>query len=336
MLARRSALSALALVTPAGLAAPWLRTAAAQPRELRLGSPWPTTGTPHVALVTFAAEVEKMTQGRIRVRVFPDSQLGDIQALINGLQLGTIDMSYLAIGNAGVLRGGAPLNVAYVPYLFNTKQDSERIANSPVFTDMYDTLAREAGVRIFAVYGARSPRGLQNSKRAVARPEDVRGLRIRVPPIDGLRLAFEKMGARPVVMGLGDTYQAISRNQVDGHENGIDAAIGFKWYEVAKHWTQTSHVFETAAFYANERLWQSFSPGDREAIIAAARAGGADMTAATERLDAEGLATFKANGVTTTEADIAAFRTALRDVATPLEGRVWPEGLVARLRAMQG
>lgn len=336
MITRRSAVTLLSLATTAPLAAPWIRTAAAQPRELRLGSPWPTTSTPHVALVTFAAEVEKKTEGRIKVRVFPDSQLGDIQALINGLQLGTIDMTYLAIGNAGVLRGGAALNVAYVPYLFNTKQDAERIANSPVFAELYDTLAREAGVRIFAVYGARSPRGLQNSKRPVARPEDVRGLRIRIPPIDGIRLAFEKLGARPVVLGLGDTYQAISRNQVDGHENGIDAAIGYKWYEVAKNWSQTSHVFETAAFYANERLWQSFQPADREAIVAAARAGGADMTAATERLDAEGLATFKASGVVITEPDIAAFRSTLRDVAAPLEGRVWPEGLVAKLRAMQG
>lgn len=334
MLTRRSAFASLIVAAP--LAAPWIRTAAAQGRELRFGSPWPTTSTPHVALVTFAREVEQATQGRIKVRVFPDSQLGDIQALINGLQLGTVDMTYLAIGNAGVLRGGGALNVAYVPYLFNTKQDAERIANSPVFRELYDTLAQQSGARIFAVHGARSPRGLQNSKRAVAKPDDVRGLRIRIPPIDGLRLAFEKLGARPVVLGLGDTYQAISRNQVDGHENGIDAAIGYKWYEVAKHWTQTSHVFETAAFYVNEKLWQEFSSADRDLIMEAARKGGADMTAATEELDAKGLETFRANGVTITEPDIQAFRTTLRDVAAPLEGRVWPEGLVARLRAMQG
>lgn len=334
MLTRRSAVASLAIAAP--LATPWIRTAAAQGRELRFGSPWPTTSTPHVALVTFAREVEKATEGRIKVRVFPDSQLGDIQALINGLQLGTVDMTYLAIGNAGVLRGGAALNVAYVPYLFNTKQDAERIANSPVFRELYDSLAQQSGARIFAVYGARSPRGLQNSKRPVAKPDDVRGLRIRIPPIDGIRLAFERLGARPVVLGLGDTYQAISRNQVDGHENGIDAAIGYKWYEVAKHWTQTSHIFETAAFYVNEKLWQEFSPADRDVIIEAARAGGRDMTTATEELDAKGLETFRANGVTITQPDLEAFRTALRDVATPLEGRVWPEGLVARLRAMQG
>ncbi|WP_159718989.1 TRAP transporter substrate-binding protein [Geminicoccus flavidas] len=324
-----SALGAAMLVAQTGGAL------AQEVKEIRLGSPWPTSSTIHEALPVFAEEVEKLSEGRIKVRVYPDSQLGDIQALINGVQLGTVDMTYLAIGNAGVLRGGAPLNVAYTPYLFNTKEDAERIANSEVFQPLYDDLAEQSGVRIFAVHGARSPRAVQNSQRPVKTPADLEGLKIRIPPIDGIRVAFETMGARPVVLGLGDTYNAIERGQVDGHENGIDAAVGYKWFEVAKYFTPTDHIFETAAFYVNEGLWQSFSEEDREIFRKAAATGGAAMTKAGEAVDKEGYEIFAENGVEVTEPDKEAFREALKDVYTQFEGTVWPEGLVAKIRAMQ-
>lgn len=301
-------------------------------REIRFGSPWSTTATPHAALVTFAREVEAKTSGRIKVRVFPDSQLGDIQALVNGLQLGTVDMSFLGVGNAGVLRGAGALNVAYVPYLHDSKERSEAVGNSPIYRAMFDDIARQSGVRLFAVYGHRSPRAIQNSVRPVARPADLQGLRIRVPPIDILRATFDRMGARTVVMGLGDIYMAISRQQVDGQENGIDAAVGFRWYEVAKHYTQTDHVFETGTWYVNERAWQGFAAADRDLLIECARLGGADMSKAVAALEAEGAVLMKNAGATVTEPDIGAFRTALADVHKQFEGRVWPDGLVDRIR----
>jgi TRAP-type transport system periplasmic protein len=319
----------------AGLVALPVAATAADTKELRMGSPWPTSSPMHAALVRFAKEVDEKSSGAVKVRVYPDSQLGDIQALITGVQQGTVDMVFLSMGNAGVLKGGAALNVAYVPYLFDSKKEAERLANGELFTPIFDELATQSGVRIFGVYGSRSPRAVHNSKKAVSTPADLKGMKIRIPPIDGIRLAFDSMGAKPVVMGLGDTYNAISRNQVDGHENGIDAAIGYKWYEVAKHWSVTDHIFETGAWYVNEKVWQGFTADQRAMFQAAARTGGADMTAAGEKLDAEGVATMQAAGVTVTQVDKAAFREALKDVHLKLEGRVWPEGLVAKIRAAQ-
>jgi tripartite ATP-independent transporter DctP family solute receptor len=323
------------LAAAAVLLAASVPAAAQEVKEIRLGSPWPTSSTIHTALPEFAEQVEKLSNGKMKVHVYPDGQLGDIQALINGVQLGTVDMTYLAIGNAGVLRGGAPLNVAYVPYLFNTKEDAQRIANSELFQELYDDLAEQSGVRIFAVYGSRSPRAVQNRVRAVAKPEDLKGLKIRIPPIDGIRVAFETMGAKPVVLGLGDTYNAIERGQVDGHENGVDAIVGYKWYEVAKHVTPTDHIFETAAWYINENLWKSLTDEERDILRKAAELGGAKMTAAGEAIDAEGYEIFKKEGVEVTQPDKAAFREALKDVYKKFEGRVWPEGLVEKIRAMQ-
>jgi tripartite ATP-independent transporter DctP family solute receptor len=308
--------------------------AGAQQRQLRFGSAWPATSLFHQGILKFAEEVEKGTNGQIKVLVFPDGQLGDIQALINGMQTGTVDMTYLAIGNANVLKGGPQLNLAYVPYLFKSKAAAEEIANGPIFQKMYEDVATQSGVRIFAVYGQRTPRGVQNSKRAVVKPDDMKGLKIRIPPIDGMRQFVGTLGAQGVVMGLGDTYQGISRGQVDGHENGIDAAISFKWFEVAKYWTETAHMYETAAWYMPEKIWQSLTPDQRKAFVSAAKAGGAVVTQLGEKIEKDGLETFKANGVTVSQPDRAAFEAALRDAYKQSEGKLWPAGLVDQIRAL--
>ena len=264
--------------------------------------------------------------------MFPDSQLGDIQQLLTGIQIGTIDLAYLAIGNAGQLKGGAPLNVAYVPHLFGSKQQATDSLNGPIFTEMYEAVAKGAGVRIFAVYGARSPRAVQTVKGPIRKPADLEGMRIRIPPIDMLRASMEAAGAKPVPMGLSDVYMALSRGTVDGQENGFDAAIQFKWHEVAKFWSATDHVFEVAAWYMNERKWQSLKPEDRELFRRAAKAAGQVATDLGEALDREGIETLRKNGVVYVVPDMAAFNAAWADIHKPYEGKVWPAGLVERIR----
>ena len=170
-------------------------------RQFRMGSPWPSSSTPHAGVIRFAQEVEKQSNGQMKVLVYPDSQLGDIQALVTAVQTGTVDMAYLGVANAGVLKGGAALNVVYVPYLFKNKPVVPEIVNGPLFQEMYDTLARESGVRIFASYGSRLPRAIDTVKGPIVKPADVKGMKIRVPPVEIIRATWEKLGAKPVVTG---------------------------------------------------------------------------------------------------------------------------------------
>ena len=319
-----------ALALAAGLTA-----ANAADLNLRLGGPWTTGSNLHKGMEKFAEVVVAESGGRIRVKVFPDSQLGDIQQLLTGVQLGTVDMAYLAIGNAAQLKDGAPLNVAYVPHLFDSKRNATRTLNGPIFTPMYETVAKSAGVRIFAVYGARSPRGIQSVKGPVRMPEDLKGMRIRIPPIDMLRATFEAVGAKPVPMGLSDVYMALNRGNLDAQENGLDLAISFKWYEVAKYWCATDHVFEVAAWYMNERRWQSLTEEDRELFRRAAAAGGQVATDLGEALDRDAVSTLKKAGVTYVVPDAAAFQAVWSGVYKAYEGKVWPVGLVERIRTAQ-
>ena len=307
----------------------------AQTRELRMGTPFVNGSNLHQAMQKFAEIVNTGAGGRYKVLVYSDSQIGDIQQLLSGMQLGTVDMAYLGIGNGAALKGGAPLNIAYTPYLFKSKTEAERILNGPIFAPMFETLAAESGVRVFAAAGARSGRAVQTVKGPINRPEDLKGFRLRIPPIGMFKDAFEALGVKPVPMGLSDIYQALSRGQVDGQDNGFDLSLSFKWHEVAKFWSATDHCFELATWYMSDKLWLGMTPAERELFQRAAKEGGLIATRLGEEIDRGGIEELKKANVTYTVPDLAAFKTAFANAHKAYEGKVWPEGLVDRIRGLQ-
>ena len=315
----------------------WLcvSTQAFAAKELRMGSPWPTATVLHVGAAEFVKEVNRLSKGQLKINLYPDAQLGDIQALVTGTQTGTIDLAFLGPGNASVLRGGSALNVVYVPYLFSRRDQVEPILNGPLFQPIYDELARESNVRVFGCYGARLPRGLLTTKGPMLKPTDMKGVKLRTPPIELMRGTWEKIGAKPVIMGMSDIYMSINRGQIQGQENGLDAIIGFKWYEVAKYYSSTDHVFDTGAFYAHEKMWQSLTQAERDVLKQAAKNAGAVLTRAMDVYEKQALDTLRKSGVTVSKPDIPAFREAVKDLYRKYEGKLWPVGFVDKIRAAE-
>ena len=332
LVARRFARSTFALIL---LLASIFAIDGAMARDLRFGTPFVNGSNLHRGMEKFAEIVNAESGGRYKILVYTDSQIGDITQLLSGMQLGTIDMAYLGIGNGAGLKGGAPLNIGYTPYLFKNKEWAEKILNGPIFDEMFANLARESGVRAFAAAGARSGRAIQTTKGPIVKPEDLRNYRLRIPPIDMFRAAFEPLGVKVVPMGLSDIYLAMSRGQIDGQDNGFDLSLTFKWQEVAKHWSATGHVFELATWYISEKVWQAMTPADQALFKRAASEGGAVATRLGDEIDRGGIEAIKRAGGTYTVPDVAAFRAAFKDVHRPYEGKVWPVGLVAKIRAMQ-
>ena len=115
--------------------------ASAADLTLRFGTPLVTNSNLHKAMEKFAEVVDKESGGKIRVQVYADSQIGDIQQLIAGMQLGTVDMAYLGVGNSGQLKGCGALNVAYLPYLFKNKEKATQVLNGPIMQEFYETCA---------------------------------------------------------------------------------------------------------------------------------------------------------------------------------------------------
>ena len=302
---------------------------------LRFGTPFVTNSNLHKAMEKFAEVVDKESGGKIRVQVYADSQIGDIQQLIAGMQLGTVDMAYLGVGNSGQLKGCGPLNVSYLPYLFKSKRAAEDALNGPIFQELYEQCAQSAGVRIFAVGGDRSPRAIVTTKGPIRKPEDLNGMRLRIPPIPIFRDTFEAVGVKVVPLGLNEVYMALSRGQVDGQDNGFDLTLSFRFHEVSKFWSATDHVYDMGAFYVSERKWKTFTPEQKALLKRAAVEGGRLATQLGEELDKRGLEELKKAGVNYVVPDKAAFEKAWSNVYKNYEGKVWPEGLVQRIKSAQ-
>ena len=302
---------------------------------LRFGTPFVTNSNLHKAMEKFAEVVDKESGSKIRVQVYADSQIGDIQQLIAGMQLGTVDMAYLGVGNSGQLKGCGPLNVSYLPYLFKSKRAAEDALNGPIFQELYEQCAQSAGVRIFAVGGDRSPRAIVTTKGPIRKPEDLNGMRLRIPPIPIFRDTFEAVGVKVVPLGLNEVYMALSRGQVDGQDNGFDLTLSFRFQEVSKFWSATDHVYDMGAFYVSERKWKTFTPEQKALFKRAAVEGGMLATQLGEELDKRGLEELKKAGVTYVVPDKAAFEKAWSNVYKNYEGKVWPDGLVQRIKAAQ-
>lgn len=302
---------------------------------LRFGTPFVTNSNLHKAMEKFAEVVARESAGKIKVQVYADSQIGDIQQLIAGMQLGTVDMAYLGVGNSGQLKGCGSLNVSYLPYLFKSKRAAEDGLNGPIFRDLYEQCAQSAGVRIFAVGGDRSPRAIVTTKGPILKPEDLNGLRMRIPPIPIFRETFEAVGVKVVPLGLNEVYMALSRGQVDGQDNGFDLTLSFRFHEVSKFWSATDHCYDVGAFYVSERKWKTFTPEQKALFKRAAAEGGKLATQLGEELDKRGLEELKRAGVNYVVPDRAAFEKAWANVYKSYEGKVWPDGLVQRIKAAQ-
>jgi TRAP-type transport system periplasmic protein len=316
------------------MALPW-QAKAQDARQLKMGtfsaanSPWAD------AMREFSRLVEERTDGRLKIAVYTDGQLGDMQQLLTGMQLGTIEMAYFDVTVSTFLKGAEELKVLILPYLFDSKADAARVMNSERFHEIYDEIAEETGVRIFAAYGDRSPRAIQTVKGPIMKPEDLQGLRMRVPGIDVYERTFETLGAQVTPLGMTEIYNALSRGIVDGQDNGFDLSIPLKYHEVAKYWSATDHVYGMTGWYISDAVWQSLSEEDRAIMRGAAKEAGAVATKKMAELEANALQILDEAGVTYVVPDRGAFRTALSDVYLEFEGEVWPEGLVDEIRALQ-
>ena len=306
-----------------------------QAREMKIAtiaasnSPWDH------AMRAFADEAAKQSQDDLKVHVYTDGQLGDISKILSSMQLGTLDMGYFGLGSVVFLRGAQPLNILYAPYLFKSGEQAERIVNSEEFQKLFDEVAKKSGVRVFAAFGIRSPRALQTVSRAINKPEDVKGLKLRIPSIPILKTTFETLGAQVVPLGMTEIYTALGRGMIDGQDNGFDLSIPLRFHEEAKYWAATDHAYELTGWFISERTWQGLSDKERAALVAAAKAGGQVATKLDKELDDNAVKILKDAGVTYTQPDKAAFQAALANVYKQYEGKDWPEGMVERIQKMQ-
>lgn len=217
----------------------------------------------------WAELVKTRTNGRINIKMYPGVSLvqGDQTREFTALRQGVID---LAIGST---INWSPqikeLNLFSLPFLMPDYAAMDALTQGPVGKDVF-ALIEKAGVVPLA-WGENGYRELTNSKRDVKKPEDLKGLKIRIVGSPLFIDTFTALGANPTQMSWADAQPAFASGAVDGQENPMSIFTAAKLHTVGqKHLTMWGYVADPLIFVVNKEVWESWTPADREIVRQAA------------------------------------------------------------------
>jgi len=301
------ALSRLSLATAAALAALFAQSAAAQ-TTIRISHATPATSHYGVGTQTFCSEVEKRTDGRFRCQIQPN--VGDERASVEAVQLGTLDATNTSTGP--VSNFVPEVGIVDIPFLFRDYAHARAVLDGPIGQELLGRFAQRGLVGL--VWTENGFRHLTNSRRAVVKPEDVRGLKVRTMQNPVHIQAFQSIGVQPTPMAFSELFTALQQGVVDGQENPIPVILSAKFSQVQNHLSLTAHVYSPAVIVLSPRLWNGLNDADKAALREAGRAAAAAQRKKVNDDEATGIEQLRREGVTVSNVDGAAFRAAMTPV----------------------
>ncbi|MBL6456439.1 TRAP transporter substrate-binding protein [Belnapia sp. T6] len=288
---RRTALALLA--APAVLG-----TARAQATRLRLAHPHPETDSWHRASLRFADLVKERSGGALTVQVFPNGSLGSDPTIISAARGGTLD---IALTGNPFFTGLAPkLNVLDLPFQFQDRRHVAAVLDGPIGNGLRAEL-EPAGLHALGFWDI-GFRNVTNSRRAVATPADLRGLKIRTTPNPAHIKAFQLLGANPAPMPFTELFTALETRAVDGQENPTTLILNARFFEVQRHLSLTRHAYTAGILAMSKTRLEALAPAQREVVIATAAEVTPQQRQMNEDAEAGSLAELKRRGMQIVEA----------------------------------
>jgi tripartite ATP-independent transporter DctP family solute receptor len=282
--------------------------AAAADMTLKLGHLANEENIWHKACVKFGEELSALTDGRITVEIYPNESLGKEMDLINGMQLGTADMTITGES----LQNWAPMAALLaVPYAYKSIEHMDSIAGGEIGSQIEAQIIEKAKIRPVA-YFARGPRNL-TTNRPIKSPADLDGLKMRVPNVPLFVDVWKALGAQPTPMAFSEVFTSLQNGTIDAQENPLALIKSASFFEVQKHVNLTEHVRSWIYLALSEKTWSKLSEADQKAVLEAgmrAQKYERELFLADEQILVKDL---QDKGMTFVEVDGAAFASKAKD-----------------------
>ena len=282
----------------------------AAPREVKIGYITGVKSPLHQQALLFKEELEKRLAGQIKVLTFPSAQLGKENAQLDALRLGSQDMGVYA---SGIPKIDKKFGIFDLPWLFADRNHVIRAMNGPLYKECVDRLKAKTGLHVIGIY-ENGFRHVINKVRAVHKPDDLKGLKIRITGGKFRQGVFASLGANPAPVAWSETFTALQTGVVDGAEAATYGFYSAKLYELAKFLSQTRHVYTPTFLVASKRFINSLKPEQRKAFIEAGKAITKKAYASAASLEEEAFSEMKKAGVKINEIDFPSFQKATRSV----------------------
>lgn len=251
-----------AAATLGGLSAPAIGQ---QARTLRFGHMLPPTQIHARAVQMFADELAKLSSNKIKVEIFPSSQLGSITEMMQSVQAGSLSMS-MAVP-AWYSNFIKPLDAFTLPYLVSSSERLRPALDGAIGRDIAK-YCDTAGFKVIG-YWLLGARHIVNKLRPVQKPSDCQGLKIRVINSQVYMQTFRALGANPIAMDPSELYLALQQGVVDGYEFPLPDLVAQKLYEVSKFVSLDAHTTDFFIISTSKTLWNGFSAEEQGMVTAA-------------------------------------------------------------------
>lgn len=280
---------------------------------IRLSHTLPATDPVGLGATRFKDLVAKLSDGTIAVVIFPNNQLGGENQVLAQEKQGSIQMAVTGAGTAGNLV--PDISVLDAPYVWKSWEAEKKVLSGPVFRHFQDEFANQHGLNVLSASWYYGRRDLTCNK-AVRKPADAAGLKIRTPPAPVNLLSAEVLGGKGVAMDFPQVYLALKTGTIDCEENPLPTILSGKLYEVQKYVMLTHHIQQSQVVTMNLAFWKSLSPSQRKAVQDAADQAGAYEAQLAMQTEADDLKKFEGMKGTQviSDIDLAAFVARAREL----------------------
>ena len=207
--------------------------------------------------------VELKTEGRVRVDIYPSSQLGGHREVLEMIRLGTVEMD---VGDLAA-NYAAEMGVTMLPYLFRDRAHAFSVLDGPIGEEIVERLP-EFGIRAFPnAHWENGFRQITNSRRPVHAPEDLVGLKNRVVEAPVYMETMSAFGVLTTPLSIGEVYSALQTRIIDGQDNPLSVITINKIHEVQDHIAFTNHIYGVVTVWASEIWWQTLPEDIQDAIV---------------------------------------------------------------------
>jgi tripartite ATP-independent transporter DctP family solute receptor len=261
--------------------------------------------------------VKQRSNGSLKIDIFPGGQLGAQLDEVEGVKMGTQDMTIL-----GAIDRFAPnFTMFNLPFMYRDMDHCYNVLTGPLGKKyILDDLVKRHGIYVpgFFYFGVRML--TTDAKHPVKKPEDVKNLKLRTPDMKAWIKSWQSIGANVTAFPWGELYMALKQGVVDAQENPLPAIRDMKFYEVQKNIILTKHIYDYTFIMMNNKKWESLDKKQQDILVEALKVGLYYTRGRIAREEVTNINFFKEKGINIVEVDMAKWQKAFSKAPDLFEG----------------
>ena len=264
------------------------------------------------AIQRMGKKLETATNGRISIQMYPLMQLGGEKEMIEQAQVGALQIARISVGAMGPVVDD--LNVFNLPFIFRDEAHMRKVIDGPIGQELLDRVSNSPQSRLIVLGWMDAGTRNVYSNKPVTKPEDLKGMKIRMMGNPIFVETMNAMGGNGISMGFNELYGALQTGVVDGAENNPPTLLAQNHYTVSKVYSLTGHLIIPEIFVFSKRNWEALSKEDQALLKKFSREAQFEERELWDKMVTDAEVKLKAAGVQFVQADKAAFYKATQQV----------------------